>query len=259
MSTATTMSTVNTSYLIALTDSRGRGLRAYINKNCQNYVAIIRLLPGRSLQQIATIASTLLPKYKQSNFYCIIHAGICSLTIKTAVGHPNSLRYPLFDREERVREVIETITNLKASYTNRINICTIAPASLHKYFHTKHPATPIPRGLDEEQEALIEDLFIINRVIKELNADWLNPNINLSARFFAHSKKRQRKSKTKTYKRVTKLKDNDLVDGLHFSNKIRATCFKLITRTAASELVKLYRPPSPSTSESSSTDSSTDA
>ena len=252
------MTTSNVSQLIALTDSRGRGLRAYLDRNSQNYDTTIKLLPGRTLQQIARVANNILPNYFDTNYYCVIHAGICSLTIRTAIGHPTSLRYPLIDREDKVREVIETITDLKETYKNRINICTIAPASLVKFFHTRHPGVPLPRGLDEEQLALTEDIHTINSVIKQLNCDWQNPNINLCARFFSHSKKRLRKSKRRAHKRVTKLKDCHLVDGVHFSDEIREVCFKLITNTAASELVRLYRPPIPSTQESTTSDSSED-
>ena len=215
-------------------------------------------MPGRSLQQIARIAAETLPSYSYDNYYCIVHAGICSLTIRTAVGHPTSLRYPLIERENKVREILQTINELKITFRNRINICTIAPASLIKFFVTRHPTVPLPRGLDKEQDALIEDIFFINSIIKQLNSDWGNPNINLSGRLFSHSKKKLRKSRKRSHKRVTKLKECHLVDGIHFSDEIRDICFRLITNTAAAELIKLYTPPSPLTQESTTSDSQDD-
>ena len=233
------MSTSSRTYLIALTDSRGRGLQGYLENNPGNFTPVIKFLPGRSLQKIASIANTVLPAYQDCNYYCIIHAGICSLTIRTAIGHPSSLRYLLCERQTKLRQIIDTIAQLKSDNTNRINICTITPASLTKFFLLKHPHTPLPRGIEEEQAALLEDIFMINTYIKQLNSDYSNPNINLCARFFSHSKKKQHKSKTKAYKRVTKFKDTHLVDGLHFAPEIRKTCFKLIISTASSELEKL--------------------
>ena len=239
-------------YLIILTDSRGRGLQGYLENNPGNFTPVIKFLPGRTLEKIASIANATLPAYKNCNFYCIIHAGICSFTIRTAVGHPSSLRYLLCERETKLRQIINTIGQLKSAYTNRLNICTITPASLTKFFKLKHPHAPLPRGIEEEQIALLDDIFMVNTYIKQLNADHLNPNINLSARFFSHSKKKQHKSKSKATKRVTKFKDTHLVDGLHFDSEIRETCFRLIASTANSELQKLYLPPSPAGSSSSS-------
>ena len=240
--------------LIVLTDSRGRGLKGYLETQLIDFTPVIKLLPGRSLQAIAIIAKKTLPKYDQTNFYCIIHAGICSFTIRTAVGHPTSLRYPFPDRDHKLREIIDTIAELKSIYKSRINICTIAPASLVKFFQLRHPGTPLPRGLEQEQNSLIEDIHMINSYIKQLNSDHGNPNINIGARFFSHSKKKSKKSKTT--RRVTKFKDTHLVDGVHFSTEIRDISFRLIKTTASSELQKLEESSSSSSSSSESESSS---
>jgi hypothetical protein len=147
-----------TSTVIVISDSRGRGLSKHI-EHYSSTEFIFKILPGRTLQDIAAVVHETLPKYQNTNYYCIILAGICSLTVKSF----NSLRYYLVDRETKVQSINDTINDLKSRYGTRINICTFVPACLIKYFNIKNPGqSEVPECLIPEQEALLEDIVSIN-------------------------------------------------------------------------------------------------
>jgi hypothetical protein len=204
---------------------------------------IIKVLPGRTLEAIALVAREILPNYESTNYYCIIHAGICSLTVKTTSPfHRHCLTYPLQEREDKLKSIKDTLTDLKSRFGARINFCTVVPASLHKYFYTKNPdQQDAPPSLNKEQEALLEDIVLINETIKQLNINYHNTNINLCARFVTHSKKKHQRSNTGNPRRVTKFKDTELIDGVHFSEELRQTSFHLIKSAIDRDLEYLHQ------------------
>ena len=191
------------------------------------------------MRRIATEVKALLPAYSTRNYYCVILAGICSLTEKIYENHQQSIRYPLDRRHQKIEDVTNIIHDLKNSFGKRINISTIVPASLGKYFQHHNPNERHPPELEAEQDALLEDIERLNQVIRELNFNFGTTTINLSNRFLTHSKKKQRRTNSGASRRVTKFKDQHLSDGVHFSEEIKSVCFTLIYSTAELDLSQL--------------------
>jgi hypothetical protein len=130
----------------------------------------------------------------------------------------------------RFHATIDAIRSLKYKYGQLINFCTIVPASLPNYFTYFNPDSTPPGYLVNEQAALEVDINVINNHISLLNCHITN--INLSSRFQAKSKKKRQRSGNKTvYRRVSKFKYSSLVDGVHFSQSMKRTCFSLIIGT----------------------------
>ena len=232
--------------IIIICDSRGRGLQNFVDSHPEssNYYNTIEILPGRDINQIAINAIQTISNLSTQNFYCVIFAGICSLTERTTIAGTQRIHYPLNNRTNKVREVINTIRDLKQRYSNSINICTIVPASLNKYFQHHNPQVPAPEGLDAEQNALLEDIEEINQEIVNINAGAIT-NINLSKRFFKQAKRKRQKIASTIYRRrVLRFTDCDLPDGVHLSEDSKLTCFSLIYESAIRDLS--HRPlPSP--------------
>ena len=168
---------------------------------------------------------------------CVILAGICSLTEVTQIAGTKRIHYPLGSRSDKVSDVISTVKDLKRRYTNKINICTIIPASLVKYFNHHNQNKSLPPGLEDEQAALLEDINSINTVICQVNSPETT-NINLSRRVLIQSKKKRQRIATEIYRRSLRFSDDQLPDGLHFSDTLKTTCFSLIYTTAFCHYVK---------------------
>jgi hypothetical protein len=230
------MSTRST--VIVISDSRGRGLSELIDHS-SDIDFIFKVLPGKTLQDIATVVDETLSNYQHTYYYCIVLSGICSLTVRSFTPL-NCLRYHLSERESKVAAILDTINDLKFKYGARINICTFVPACLIKYFNIKNPDHPeVPGYLIPEQEALLEDITQINDEIKQFNLNYRNTNINLCGRFVTHSKKKHQRSNSGARRRVTKFKDTELTDGVHFSDSIKRVCCDLIRSAAVRDLEQL--------------------
>lgn len=223
--------------LIFISDSRGKGWAKFIKAHASQHDLdhVTKILPGKDLNFIVNTARRMISKLRGKPFYCVILAGICSLTVKSTVNNKNRLHYPLEAREGKVKSLTDTIHEIKSLYKYSINICFLIPASLHKYFefHNKS-TTELPAGLEDEQLALNADIIKINDTIDELNSDVTN--INLYKRVQTNKKKKKQRSKVVGYRRSTKFSDKELFDGLHFSNKLKLSCFTLILNTAVRDI-----------------------
>ena len=230
--------------IIIFSDSRGRGLEEFINQHPEaaNYDNIINVLPGRDLNQIAVSVIQTIASLTTQDFYCIIFAGICGLTEQAYIEGTRRIHYPLNTRTNKPENAISTINDLKQRYGNKINFCTIIPASLQKYFVHHNPDKPIPQGLDDEQTALLEDTERINNHIIERSSSQ-NSNINLSKRFHRKSKKKRQKTATLAYRRVLKFSDKELPDGVHLSEEAKLMCFTFIYNSAIRDLQLQLQPP----------------
>ena len=85
---------------------------------------------------------------------------------------------------------------LRAIFGDKINIGTISPASLVKYYKVKNPSPPENKNqsdrLEKEQRALGEDLGRINNFIKDNNTNAGVETINWADYLFRNSLKRRR-------------------------------------------------------------------
>jgi hypothetical protein len=200
------------------------------------------------LASIAITAKELISNYSNSDYYCAIAAGICGLTIKTTVDGRQCIRYPENTRQDKVQSFITEFYDLTTTYGPRMNIATIVPASLSKYFSIRNPGVPIPQILSDEQSFLLEDIDSLNCVIKSSNINYHITTINLSKKFHSISKKKNRRTNTGSTRRVAKFKDDLLPDGLHFAESIKPDCFGTIIQSAIRDLGQLGQldPPGPS-------------
>ena len=139
------------------------------------------------------------------------------------------------NRASKSQNIITTIQDLKQAYSSKINICTIIPASLQKYFNYHNPNKDLPQGLEVEQAALLEDIEHINSNITQVNAGSIT-TINLAKRFQRYAKKKRQKVSALSYRRVSRFVDRDLPDGVHLSEEAKLTCFNLIYNSAIRDL-----------------------
>ena len=227
---------------IIIADSRGRGLDDFVGQHLRpiNHQYVIDIQPGKSPAQLVPIVTNTIARYDLTKTYCILFAGICGLTVKIRTEGKQHLRYPLDSRSKRVSTVLSAFSELKDKFGPHINFCTIIPASLADYHQYFNPADPTPDYTKPEQAALEEDVLLINKRLIDLNQGILT-NINLANRCQVNSKKKRQRSGTKTvYRRVKKFVYSELFDGVHFTLKLRHTCFRLILDTAIRDITNLF-------------------
>jgi hypothetical protein len=220
---------------IIIADSRGRGLEDFIGGHPTpiTHEYWVEVCPEKSIPQLADLIINTIESHDIDHLYCIVFAGICGLTERVRDGQLRTLRYPEESREKKVQETTDTISRLKFKYQNRLNFCTLVPASLADYFLYHNPATALPDYLTTEQQALEQDIIRINRTITKLNLSQGITNVNLSSRFEKKSKKKRQRSGNKVvYRRISNFKYTDLTDGVHFNDLLKSTCFTLIVNTS---------------------------
>ena len=163
-------------------------------------------------------------------------AGICGLTDKSTSNNTKALRYQSSFRDDKVTCNIDVAKFLKGSFGDRINLTSIVPADLIAYFRFHNRGRPVPNYVIPEQLALEEDINTINKVLLDLNSKAIT-NINISSRFQMKSKKKRQRSGTKVvYRRVARFVYSELVDGVHFSDKLKNQVFGLIIDTAIRDI-----------------------
>ena len=245
--------------IIIFTDSRGRGLQEFINNHPESgiYENIIRVLPGKDLIQISASLKELINDLPIDKYHCVVFAGICGLTERSNEDGISKISYPLSNRENKVHNVFATIQDLRQTFTNNITVCTIIPASLHKYFERHNHNQSLPTELEAEQNALLEDIETINAYITQFN-DTPNININLAKRFQRQIKKKRQRTSSLSYRRISRFCDKDLPDGVHLSDNAKSTCFSLIYNSAIRNL-KLQLTTTSASEETSQTSSQEDS
>ena len=248
--------------LIIITDSRGTGIDNFIQSNNldDDFKIVTRVIRGCDILRAAKIARSLMQSYSHRNYYCILFVGICSLTEKGKSKSIRSIHYPIEKREPKLDIITQALSDLKAEFGDRINVPTIIPASLEKFFAFSNPDRLVPNVLKEEQFLLLDDIKSINEGIKETNArSSITSTINLAGRFYSHSIKKNRKTKSGAKRRVEKFCDNQLYDGLHLASDIKSTCFSLIFEGAKRDLDRLKSSLKQSPSRTSSEDSGSES
>ena len=217
------------SNVLFVSDSRGRGFKSYIKNHDANELHLdYSILPGRNLTKLANEVDKW---HSKKNFeYTVIFGGICGLTEQLRQDRQQQLRYPITTRQQKVDAILGTINDLKARDPPNINICTIIPASLSKFYEKKKRTAGEEPDFQEEQEALGEDLATINDHIKQLNIDSNTGTIDLARRFYKSSLKRRRTGAKDIRKRTAKLIDTHLSDGIHLDKETEDECYQLILR-----------------------------
>ena len=232
---------------VIISDSRGRGLEDYLGSHPlpedQQFAVLVK--PGKSLSQLCPIIINTIDSYDNNQVYCIVYAGICGLTDRTTdksiSKRASVLRYQDTYRGDKIECNTDSAKFLKNRYGDRINFCTIIPADLISYFCRHNPGHPVPEYLNTEQKALEEDVLAINKALLDLNSSIIT-NINLCSRAQVKSKKkRQRSGQKVVYRRVIKFSYKELIDGVHFTQKLRDIIFGLIIHTALRDTTTILR------------------
>ena len=212
--------------VLCISDSRGRGLEDYFH----NYLAASNpsssitanflLIPGGTIEAVAS--QTFQNCDEQNYDLIIINAGICNFTAKSHFKGFKCINYS--DRTGKIEQVARTIEELDTAFGHRVNICTIPPASLNKSFTHKYPNVPVPQEFESQQESLLHDIGEINRQLIQRNFYNGASSIDLAKQVFSSSLKRKRGGLRKV-----KFNDKNLPDGVHPSENLRNTWFKLIS------------------------------
>ena len=255
------MSTSLKDLLIIVTDSRGIGIDNFIHLNNleDDFKIVTIVIRGCDLIRAASIARSLMQSYAHRNCYCILFVGICSLTEKERSRSVRAIRYPADNRTIKLECITQVLGNLKTEFGDRVNVPTIIPASLGKFFTFSNPHRKVPSNLQEEQLQLLDDIKSINDIIKESHIQSVSTTINLAGRFYSSSIKRNRKTKSGAKRRVEKFSDSNLFDGLHLADEIKSTCFSLIFEGARRDLERLKISQKQSPSRTSSDDSESES
>ena len=217
-------SSVNIFKVLILTDSRGSGIDDYLLNARLDQGIGCRISYNIIIKSGATL-DCLAAKLVQINsghqyHFCLILAGICSLTQKARYNGLKCIDYQ--EREGKVELIIATIKDLIARFGKSFNITTITPAALVKHFEYKHPRTEPPAELAHQQSALLSDVEQINREIIGLNIARAEPTINLARQSQSNSKRGNR--------RKTKFNPKNLRDGLHPNDHLKTVWFNLIAK-----------------------------
>lgn len=220
-----------TTYIV--TDSRGRGLQVFfgekpkISKSEYTSVQVeCACLPGASIDSIRVHLAQQIPKVRPDTI--VIAAGICCLTTKTSLGRKRVLLYHKDEqtRAETVNNICRDFRQLHREFTNencRVILATIPPANIVKYFCTNNPNHQPPDYLEEEQQALIEDIEEVNKCITQINDTCGLPTVDWDRYTYHESLKRRRSGTVRTRKR--KFVDLNLPDGVHFNSKLQTQVF----------------------------------
>lgn len=109
----------------------------------------------------------------------------------------------------KLEETKEAIVNILTS--DKIQLCTITPASLAKYNSNESDTT------HKQQQNLNRDIQELNQLIIEKNIERDLPTIDLARQSYTASLKKQGAKK----KRILKFTDKDLTDGVHPSTHLK--------------------------------------
>lgn len=224
---------------VIVADSRGKGFEDFVGSHPTpvNNLYDFHIHPGKTLSQLAPLITNTISSYGTKPVYCVVFAGICGFTDKMRENNILILRYHHSYRQNKVETNIDTAKHLKTNFGDRINICSIIPASLIVNFKIQNPGLDIPDYLFTEQRALEEDITTVNKVLLDLNSSPVT-NINLSNRVILKSKKKRQRSGSKVvYRRVEKYSYQHLPDGVHFDDKLKTTVFSLIVDTSIRDLL----------------------
>ena len=226
--------------VLIVSDSRGRGIDNYIERQeTPEGLRFFYIIEGGL--ELGKIADKINQQHRYRKIeYTVVIGGICSLTEKLFVKGKSKVHYPIQDRTNKKDEVIRIIQTLKERLKDKLNICTIIPASLSKYYKTRNKVrandtNKIP-DFNEEQQALIEDIDEINNHIKSLNISTNTPNIDFARRLYKSSLKCKRTGDKGRRKRVSEFCDTKLYDGVHLDEENKTKFFEIVLNTITRQI-----------------------
>ena len=222
-------------HVLFISDSRGRGFDSYVeSQNASDeyrYRYIIE--SGLTLEKIK---EKIHQQHRYRKFdYTVVLGGICSLTEKTKQKRKAILSYPKNNSPDKKERVIKIINDLKEKLAGQINLCTIIPACLTKYYQVQNRTKETPDFTDE-QSALLDDIEEINNTIKRLNSITNTPNIDYARRCYKHSLKRRRTGDKNIKTRVKEFENTKLWDGVHLDKVYQSKLFEIIFDTIKRQL-----------------------
>jgi hypothetical protein len=217
-------------------DSRGRGLKDYINKNENglhlHFNVVVRIKPGKKLEELQLELTTQQPTtrhFRERTWdHAIIAGGICNLTERTK---EQGIKYLRYTRDEaNIQGIIDNIRELRAKYNEKLNIPTIPPACLLNYYIKNNVGdlSDVEKNHHEQQQtALEEDLERINSDIINVNATNQITTIHWAQKTYSSSLKKKRRRAEPD--RIVKLKSSNLPDGVHPDETLKKLWFKRVT------------------------------
>ena len=245
------ISTVSKTNLLIVTDSRGRGIDyelAFTQKICDCVQTTTEVIPGGNFKQLLQIAQAKdveLRRRGEKADYVIIAGGICSLTKKAAWPHPRA-RSILYDpKEDCVKKIIDNIDDARKCFGNNVNIATIPPASLQKYYkfmNGQDPSGVHLHRLEKQQVKLLQDLETINKHIIAGNINRNIETIDWNRKVQSASLKKRNRGKSNLRRRVVKFTDRELYDGVHATDKLQMQWFARLIEVTSKELKKTGGP-----------------
>ena len=197
-------------------DSRGVDLDTYLANYLVGDVDIhFGSFPGADLSRIRRETEEYLEQ--QPVDYTAIFAGICGFTERcnTVITYDE-------DRSVRDRKIVKATDDLEALRNrlhDRVNIATIAPACLSKFFTVKNPDEDIIPDFSNQQKALLEDIEAVNECIKESNRRYGVETLNIDEYVHVNSLKRRKSGNRRIYKRVKRFSNKGLWDGVHYEGE----------------------------------------
>lgn len=205
--------------VVLYTDSRGRNLAKHlIHLNQEDYQEVninfvVQILPGATLDTILKRIERSSRRYSWD--LCIILAGICNFTERTANKDHRYLQYT----HRKVNETKSIIDQILESQGNKVSISTITPAYIPKYSNYRSD-----QSIEQEQANLLEDIEATNQHIIDRNIERDLPSIHLARLSYTLSLKKQGQK----HKRITKFNHDDLPDGVHPSTSLEQRWAKYI-------------------------------
>ena len=209
--------------IIFITDSRGRGLKEFIEEN--------NSLDGAEFQVITERGLTLEQaeeKIKQIQTFdlAVLYVGICNFTEKTE----KIIRYP--NNPIKFNNTIATINRILEEFGNKILIPTIYAADLAKHNNNR-------LGIQfEEQKHLEEDVDFANKIIIDNNKRLRKETIQLHKNL-----KRSSIGSKGKYRSTPRVRWNykDLVDGVHENEYLKAKNLKHLCTVTLHHKQKIYK------------------
>jgi hypothetical protein len=212
--------------ILVLTDSRGKGLQELIDRQPVGYNIcdiIVQTIPGAKLSDTIKSAELYLGGKKFGRGYSVklvcIQAGICDLTTLKLSGNNRYIEY--HRKEDVVKELLDKIARVYSLHSGRINISTIAPASIEQSLKTRGLPVELIEDLSSQQLNLLEDIEKINKLIIECNIACGIESIDLAQKVFSDSIKKKEKRRRRVFA------GKRLSDGVHATDKLQNSWHKL--------------------------------
>lgn len=234
------------SVIISVSDSRGRGFKAYVDQNKlinKDSRIIEKAIGGadidRLFREIRQITRSINKEYPTHRVIVILQGGICSLTTKeTRRGHEEITYTSSKDKVKSVKETIQEITKYCEERGYYLIISTILPVSLLKaetFFKDRRrlrESRLTPQEKDAQQQALDADVTDINDYIKKTTKNCINStSVNITKCYERRSLKK--KGKKRAAKLIVKFDFSFMGDGVHINTEDKHSAFNKITKALA--------------------------